>query len=214
MERCYAQIAFAVGHPDYRPRREGAVRAAATMYRNQDLPNLGEMSPLPQQIRSRLPVVGGHRRLVGGLLRRAPLDIEMPPHAHRDRAGVDVVLPLQLSHRVGKPRLEVGLLGGSGCLRWSGSLCLACAIAPLIPDGGRWGKSAIGAGGGEKERAPTSCLAGAEVQCVPLDGWGTRGVGGPIQLVCIDNVRATIEFRTRRNAPATVGVAPTSAGEE
>jgi hypothetical protein len=42
---------------------------------------------------------------------------------------------------------------------------------------------------------------------------GTRGF--PSSLVCIDNARFARRFpRARRNAPATVGVAPTSAGEE
>jgi hypothetical protein len=53
---------------------------------------------------------------------------------------------------------------------------------------------------------------GLRFQCVPLD-WGGRGESGsPIQLVCTDNARAAMRFPHARNAPATVGVAPTSAG--
>ena len=39
--------------------------------------------------------VGAHR-LLGGLLRRAPLDEELPPHADRDRARLHAVPALQL----------------------------------------------------------------------------------------------------------------------
>jgi hypothetical protein len=49
-------------------------------------------------------------------------------------------------------------------------------------------------GGGEKERAPTSCLAGAEVHTLWLDGQGDEGVRVPIQLVCIDNARVARRF--------------------
>jgi hypothetical protein len=112
---------------------------------------LGTLAVLALQrpIRCRLRVVGGHRRLVGAILRRAALDIEVAPHAHRDDAGVDVVLALQRSHRGGKPRLVVGLLGGAIGRRFR----LACHSA-LIPDGDRWCKSDIGADGGGKEKAP------------------------------------------------------------
>src|SRR5215510_572996 len=40
--------------------------------------------------------VGAHRRLLGGLLRRAALDEEPPPHAGRDRARLHAVPALQL----------------------------------------------------------------------------------------------------------------------
>jgi len=47
------------------------------------------------------------------LLRHLALDIQVPPRALRDDGGVHVVIALQRSHRVGKPRLEISLLGGS-----------------------------------------------------------------------------------------------------
>jgi hypothetical protein len=47
-----------------------------------------------QPIGSRPRVVGGHRRFVGGIVRRAALDVEVSPNANRDDAGVDVVLAL------------------------------------------------------------------------------------------------------------------------
>jgi hypothetical protein len=48
-----------------------------------------------EPIGSRLRVISGNRCLVGGLLRRASLDKQVPPHALWDDGGVDVVLPLE-----------------------------------------------------------------------------------------------------------------------
>jgi hypothetical protein len=43
-----------------------------------------------------LGVVGRHSRLLGGLLRRAALDVEPRPYARRDRSCLDAVPALQL----------------------------------------------------------------------------------------------------------------------
>jgi hypothetical protein len=136
----------------------------------------------------------GHCRLVGGLLRRAALDIQVPPYAHRDRAWVDAVAELQRSHRVGKPRLVVGLLGGSIGPRWFRSFPLAWHSAldsrrRSVVQERHW------RGRRSTRKSPGVFSPGRSSMSV-MAGWvGGRGDSGvPIQLVCIDNVRATIEF--------------------
>src|SRR5215813_12441042 len=53
--------------------------------------------------------VGAHRRLLGGLLRRAALDEEPPPHGGRDRARLHAVAALQL---------DLGTISPIGKARW------------------------------------------------------------------------------------------------
>jgi len=81
------------------------------------------------------------------------------------------------------------------------------------PDGGRWCKSDIGADGGEKERAPTSCLAGAR------SAWsGQKGTGnceGHSQLVADEPTpRVAMRFPHTQESARDGQRCHTSAGEE
>jgi hypothetical protein len=73
--------------------------------------------------------MGGHRGPICSVVRRAPLDIHVLPRALRDDGGVDVVPALQLSHRVGKPRPIISVLGRLDPLEMVVELsaCVPCA---------------------------------------------------------------------------------------
>jgi hypothetical protein len=76
--------------------------------------------------------------LIRGIRRRPPLDIHVLPRALRDDGGVDVVPALQLSHRVGKPRPIISVLGG-GSMRWRWSWSfLFSGHAPILSGWRHW----------------------------------------------------------------------------